>query len=271
MAAELAWSEEELDAAFCLLSLEPRAVFLDPPPGFDQRDLYPWAFNRRLSYFSRPLLLTDGSGDVPELVWGIRALIHTSRYLFQQLIDGRLRGQSDRMRSLQGKLTKHYGEVFNDRVAEVYEAAQALTVRRRVTAIGGRRIERQPGQPLGDIDVLVANPSSKELLLVETKDFSAVRTPAEFASEEKKLRKALKTHGERSTWLCTHLQEALRWLSIDDSAADEWRVKQLVVVSGEVFTPGLRKLPVPVRTLSTLRDQLAADRDVTRPQHARAT
>lgn len=271
VASQLAWSEVELEAAFDLLSLGPRAVFLNPPPGFDRRDLYPWAFNRRLSYFSRPLLRTDKSGDTPELVWGTRALIHTNRYLFQQLIDGRLMGQSDRMRSLQGKITKHYGEVFNDRVAEAYEAVQALTVRRRVTAIAGRHIERQPGQPLGDIDVLVADPLSKELLLVETKDFSAVRTPAEFASEEKKLRDALKTHGERATWLCAHLRDALQWLSIADGAPDAWRVKQLVVVSGEVFTPGFRELSVPVITLSTLRNQLAAAEGVTRPQNARTT
>ncbi len=271
VASELGWSEVELDAAFGLLILGPRAVFLDPPPGFKPWDLYPWAFNRRLSYLSRPLLLKEESGGAPELVWGTRALIRSKEYLFQQLVDGRLMGQSDHMRSLQGKITKHYGEVFNDRVAEVYEAAQALTVRRRVTSIAGRHIERQPGQPLGDIDVLVVDPLSKEMLLVETKNFSAVRTPAEFASEEKKLRRALKTHGERATWLCAHLRDALQWLSIADGAPDAWRVKQLVVVSGEVFTPGLRELPVPVITLSTLRNQLATDRGVARSQNAGAT
>ena len=271
LASELTWSEMEVDAAFNLLTLGPRAVFLDPPDGFDRRDLYPWAFNRRLSYLSRPLLLKEESDSARELVWGTRALIRTNEYLVRQLMHGRLVARSDLMRSLQGRITNHSGVVFNDRVAEAYEAAQGLIVRRRVTAIAGRRIERQPGQSLGDIDVLVANPSTKEMLLVETKNFSAVRTPAEFGNEEKKLREALETHGERSAWLCAHLRDALRWLRIADCGTSEWRVKQLVVVSGEVFTPGLRELPVSVITLSTLRDQLAAAEGVTHPQKTRST
>ena len=270
-ASVLRWSEVEPGAAFSLLTLEPRAHFLDPPTGFDRRDLYPWAFNRRLSYLRRPLLLRKESGGAPEFVWGSRALIRVGEYLLHQLIEGRLKAYSDRMRSLQGRITNHSGEVFNDRVAEAYEAAQGLTVRRRVTSIAARRIERERRQPLGDIDVLVADPLSKEMLLVETKDFSSVRTPAEFSNEEKKLRRALKTHGERSTWLSAHLRDALRWLSIDDSAADEWRVKQLVVVSGEAFTPGFRELPVPVITLSALRDELVTAEGATHPQNDSAT
>ena len=260
VASLLRWPDVELDAAFSLLTLEPRDAFLDPPQGFKPRDLYPWAFNRRLSHLGRPLLLRQESGGAPELLWGTRALIRASEYLFRQLIEGRVKVQSDRMRALQGRITSHSGEVFNDRVAEAYQAAQGLTVRRRVASIAGRRIEREPGQPLGDIDVLVADPSSMEMLLVETKDFSAVRTPAEFSNEERKLREALKTHGERSTWLSAHLRDALRWLGIDDGATGKWRVKQLVVVSGEVFTPGLRELPVPVMTLSTLRAELSGER-----------
>ena len=173
------------------------------------------------------------------------------------MIEGRLKARSGELRSLQGRITNHSGEEFNDRVAEACEAVQGLTVRRRVTSIAGRRIEREPGQPLGDIDVLVANPWSKQLLLVETKDFSAARTPAEFSNEEKKLQEALQTHGERSAWLSARLRDTLRWLAIGDSAAGKWRVKQLVVVSSEAFTPGLRNLTVPVITVAKLRDDLA--------------
>lgn len=266
VASALAWSEVELDVAFNLLSLGPRAYFLEPPVGFARRDLYPWAFNRRLSHLSRPLLLREESNGAREVVWGTRALIRAQEYLFQQLLSGRLMGRSDRMRSLQGRLAHRSGEAFNDRVAEVYEDVDGLSVQRRVKLILGKRIERQPGQPLGDIDVLVADPSERELLLVETKDFSTARTPAEFGNEEKKLRETLKTHGERTAWVRAHLQDVLRWLNRDEALASKWKVKQLVVVSGEAFTPGLRDLPVPVVTLSALRAKLATAKRVTRSQ-----
>lgn len=263
--ADLAWSGVELDAALSLLGLGPRADFLEPPVGFARRDVYPWAFNRRLSHLSRPLLLRENDG-AREVVWGTRALIRTREYLFQQLVSGRFRGQSDRMRLLQGRMTNRSGELFNNRVAEAYEATESLIVRRRVKSISGQPIESQPGQSLGDIDVLVADPSQRELLLVETKDFATARTPAEFGNEEKKLRKTLKTHGERSAWIRAHLQDVLHWLSLDEAAEGKWKVKQLVVVSGEAFTPGLRDLSVPVLTLSALRDKLATARRVTNSQ-----
>lgn len=268
LSSDLGWSDAELDVAFSLLALRPRAEFLDPPPGFNRKDLYPWAFNRRLSHLSCPLLLRQESSGSLELLWGTRALIHTSEYLVRQLIDGRIQGQSVEMRSLQGTIANHYGEVFNHQVADAYEAVQRLIVRRRVTSIADQRIEREPGQPLGDIDVFVADPLSKELLLVETKDFSPVRTPVEFANEERKLREALKTHGERAAWTSAHLKDVLRWLSIDEARSD-WSVRQLLVVSGETFTPRLRDLPVTVITLSTLRDGLSARQGSRRQRRAR--
>ncbi len=253
----LGWSDVEIDAAFSLLTLKPRADFLEPPPGFERRDLYPWAFNRRLSYLARPLLLKQGGDGVPQLLWGTRALFRANEYLIRQLTGGHVRARTDPMRALQGRISNQSGEDFNDRVAEAYEAVPRLKVRRRVTSIAGRRIERRPGESLGDIDVLVADPSSKELFLVETKDFSAARTPAEFANEEKKLHKTLRTHGERSSWLRANLRGALTWLDFHDSRPDDWEVKQLVVVGGEAFTPGLRSLPVPVITFANLQDELA--------------
>ena len=261
VASRLAWSDGEVDAAFSLLTLMPRADFLTPPTGFDRRDLYPWAFNRRLSYLARPLLVRAESSGAQELLWGARALLRANEYLFRQLIEGRFKAQSDEMRLLQGRITNQSGEVFNDRVAETYEATQGLIVRRRVESIADKRIERRSGQPLGDIDVLVANRSSREILLVETKDSSSARTPAEFANEEKKLRKTLATHGERFEWLQGNLRDTLQWLGVDDGARDEWRVRQLVVVSSEVFTTGLRELPVPVTTIAELRDELGTGND----------
>ena len=48
-------------------------------------------------------------------------------------------------------------------------------------------------------------------------------------------------------------------------------MKQLVVVSGEAFTPGFRELPVPVITLSALRDELVTAEGATHPQNDSAT
>ncbi len=250
------WSSFEIDTAFALLSLAPRDKFLDPPQGLDRRDVFPWVFSRRLSYLGRPLLVRNGSDASKEVFWGQRSLLRSHEYLLRQFVDGRWRARSDLMRKLQGRITKHSGEAFNDRVAEAFEEVDGAVVRRRVRSIAGRRIERRRGQPLGDVDVLVALIQSREVLLVETKSFKGARTPAEFGNEAGKLGDALKIHAERSAWVGVRLPELLAWLEIDDTRVEAWRVRQVVVVSGEVFTTGMRELPIPVVTLASLREWL---------------
>ena len=254
--SRLGWAEGDIDAAFSLLSLGPRTRYDEPPSGYERRDLYPWAFNRRMSLLGRPVLLRVGDNGVREVMWGEKALTRTNEYLFRQIVDGRLIAVSDELRSLQGRVANISGEAFNDRVADLYENVPGLIVRRRVMKLAGRRIERSRAEPLGDIDVLVADQSNKVLLLVETKDFSAARTPAEFASEEQKLWETLSIHNERSEWVTVNLDDVLEWLSIIDPAAADWRVEQLIVVSVEAFTPGLRNLPASVKSLSILRREI---------------
>ena len=104
-----------------------------------------------MSYLSRPLLLKEASDGARHVYWGTRALIRTNEYLLHQMVEGRFAAESDDLRSLQGRIANRTGEAFNDRVAEVYEAAQGLIVCRRVTSIAGRRIERRRGQPLGTL------------------------------------------------------------------------------------------------------------------------
>ena len=58
---------------------------------------------------------------------------------------------------------------------------------------------------------------------METKNFSTARTPAEFASEERKLRETLKIHCERCEWVEENLGDALQWLGIINSNLDTWR------------------------------------------------
>ncbi|MYD73388.1 MAG: hypothetical protein F4Y11_03800 [Chloroflexi bacterium] len=183
-------------------------------------------------------------------------MTRTNEYLFRQIVEGRLVATSDELRSLQGRTANLLGEMFNDRVADLYETAEGLIVRRRVRRIGDRRIQRKPGEPLGDIDVLVADRLSRSLSLVETKNFSTARTPAEFASEERKLRETLKIHCERCEWVEENLGVTLEGLGISNGDVKAWRVEQLVVVSSEAFTPGLRDLPVPIKSLSTLRTEV---------------
>jgi len=63
-AKTLTRSEDKIKIALNLLSLGPRTSFWAYPDGYTKADLYPWRYNRPLSYMRRPFPLTL------EILWG---------------------------------------------------------------------------------------------------------------------------------------------------------------------------------------------------------
>ena len=63
---KLGWQADKVARALELLSLAPRNDFLNPEPPFRSEDVYPWRFNRALSYLRRPFLqrFSDEREDV---------------------------------------------------------------------------------------------------------------------------------------------------------------------------------------------------------------
>ena len=138
-----------------------------------------------------------------------------------------------------------------------------LIVRPQVKKIGKLRIERKPGEDLGDIDVLVADRAQRRLLGVEAKDLAVARTPAElnnelaetFLSHDGK-QAAIDRHLERIAWLREHLAEVLDWLGLGDEDTAAWTVDGLMVLDIELMSPYLIDPPLPVITYRDLREEL---------------
>jgi hypothetical protein len=253
--ARLSWSEDKLGRALELFSLGPRPDFLVPPPPFSNSDVYPWRFNRALSYIRRPLLKRH-RGDRIEVLWGNRHVFVVSRNLVSLCVGGRLKARSAKMRKFLGNLRNQEGEEFNDAVADIYRQLPGLTVRTRVDKIGRHRITRVSGHDLGDIDVLVADESARVLLLIETKNLSLARTPAEMANELRTTFGTRQTsstsaerHLERAEWIRDHRQAVLEWMGLDATRWADWETRPVIVVDSETMSPYVTDCPLPVLTV----------------------
>lgn len=257
---DLAWGPLKVRVAFEFFSLRPRLSFFTMPEPFQREDLYPWRFNRRLSYLRRPLVC-QGEGESLKVIWGVGQLEAAFEYLKNLCIGGKLKAQSKEMKRLISKTREEESKAFNEAAAEVFEQAGVL-VRRRVRKIGKRRIERQ-GLDLGDIDLLVVVPDARKMLAVEVKDLHAAKTPAEiehelratFESDPAKRSKAT-IHLERVEWLRTHIEETLIWLGLEDRGGRRWQVEGCIVVNAALFSPYLRRCPLPVIPWVRLQDEV---------------
>ena len=99
VAERLQWNKSRVVNCVRILTLEPRPNFLKPPTPFSPQDVFPWIFNRRLSYFRRPFLLRNNS-EKRHLVYGLRHMEIASRTLLALVFGGRYRAQTGPMRYL---------------------------------------------------------------------------------------------------------------------------------------------------------------------------
>ncbi|MDJ0515712.1 MAG: hypothetical protein QNJ74_05385 [Trichodesmium sp. MO_231.B1] len=254
LATQLNWNEEKVTKAIELLSLSQRSDFLKPDKPFQGRDIYPWKFNRLLSYLRRPFLQRQKNNKV-EIIWGIRHLYEAQEYLIQLFLTGRLQAKSKEMKEVISKITNQTGEDFNNKIADWFQQDSKLIVRRKVEKIGKIKIQGKKGKLLGDIDVLVADPKNLCIKIVECKNFSMARAPNQMKNEldelfmgrgkgESRKKSTVEHHQERVKWVNNHLQEVLIWLSLNPNL--NWKVEAIIVTDEELSTPHLKSSPIPV-------------------------
>ncbi|MDP9381426.1 MAG: hypothetical protein M3Q29_15025 [Chloroflexota bacterium] len=262
LAADLGWSRDLVQRAFEVFALRSRPDFLSPPDPFYKEDVYPWRFNRNLSYLRRPLLVRQtATGE--EVVSGFRHSYDAIANLIALCLDGTLRARTDPMKHLISRQQALKAEAFNDRVAELYEQQARAVVHRRVRKINGKKIETKPGEDLGDIDVLVLALAERVIRVIEVKDLALARTPVElhfeleqtFETRGRRLA-AVDKHLKRVAWIQRHVPEMLRWSGLSDVDSDSWRVEALIVLSEPLMSPYLVQSPIPVVSYRDLRLQL---------------
>jgi hypothetical protein len=262
MSESMNWSVERIEQILEMLSSVPRPHFLTPGGNYRREDVYPWRYNRALSYLRRPFLIRC-SGPAPsdvEVLWGIRHLQGFWKNMVALCTEGRLKAQTKGMIEIIGELNHARGDRFNKRVVELFNGLPHLVVREKVKKIGTSRLCDQKGD-LGDIDVLVADKRRKRLLVVECKDLALARTPFEMSGELRNLfegtekkKSIVLLHERRMLWVQNHLREVLSWLGIGTT---KWTVESLIVVDREMFTPYLKYSIVQIIPIETLRDGLA--------------
>ena len=251
----LGWESSRTQTAIEDLRLRTRTDFLEPHPPFVSADVYPWRFNRSLSYLRRPFIERESAKGV-ELLWSGRHVLEAARYLRNLCGSGRLKTTSSQMRRLMSEMNNLRGNSFTDAVADRLEGVTDLVVRRRVKQMGGIPLSDQVGN-LGDIDVLVVNRRLRVAILVECKDLALARTPAEMSTEVKRLtgRKPTtssidKIQERRAVWFRKNLTTCLESLGLKPTKG--WRVEPVVAVRQESAVPFLTRVNTPVLTVSEL-------------------
>ncbi len=124
MKEKLGWSDAEIDKAINLFSLTPREKWEKAPYGFANEDIWPWRYNRRLSYLRRPLIIGPEPKGNPIVFWGPRHAEDAGKNLLALVESGRYKlheGSSEEMKILIGRIKNEAGKEFMTEVKKWFE------------------------------------------------------------------------------------------------------------------------------------------------------
>lgn len=227
-------SEVTLNKIIDQITLTARKDFLKPPKPFAPYDVYPWRFNRELSFTRRPIIQFNNN-----LIWGNRQLQHMWRYVFDLITEGKYKARKEKLTQLIGRISNKRGNDFNSAVYQKLSEIPDLIVQKNVTKINGKKIASEDGNVLGDIDVLYIIPKRRKIVVGEVKDFSFAKNPYEMDREYKKIfvddKKPcfMTKHKRRVTWIENHIDDVIEHFHLSNG---KWSVRSAMFVSEEIIS-----------------------------------
>lgn len=216
------------------ITLRQREDFLVAPKPYEKYDVYPWRFNRELSFTRRPIIQYKN-----DLIWGNRQLYHMQKFTTNLILNGKYKARQPKLKKLIGKLSNRRGNDFNSEVAKKLSLIDGLIVREKVSKINGKKITDTNNNELGDIDVLCIIPEKKKIIVGEVKDFAFAKNPYEMDLEYKKLFVDgrfpcyMTKHKRRSAWVREHLEDIRAHFDLLDG---NWSVVTAMFVNQAIIS-----------------------------------
>lgn len=249
MKEELEWSDEKSIHAIENFSLSPREKWEKPPIGFDETDIYPWIFRRRLSYYLKPLIIKDDNDET--IIYGLRNVYHSCFNLMNLILKGLYKTDdktSKKFKRFMGKMLNKKGKEFNEHVFKWFKENLESTKKFNFKIWSNVKIDKiaRVEPKLGDIDVLLLDNDGKRLFSIECKDVESAKNPRQIAQEiEKFFNKKywIKKHQKRDEWIKNNLDKL--GIKIEHDLKD-YKVFSIFIASQELPTIYLTKTPIEI-------------------------
>lgn len=249
----------DVDATKCLdrLSLDKRVDYLTPPAGLSGKDIFPWVYNRELSFLRRPIIrYQSGDGKICCLL-AFRSCLMAGLQLTDLLYSGRLKNDGKNMGDLLGVFEAKKGRVFNEEVRAFLQKISGLTVWTHDVQIKPKSI-LDSDKDYGDIDVMAYNPATNVLYSIECKNTNTAKNVREMKTEmdsylgrgenpetDKKRALVLK-HLRRHQWLVNNIEQ----LTSVVGATEAPSVKSMMLTAAVIPTSYLKREDTPLSILN---------------------
>lgn len=240
-------------------SLDKRSDYLIPPAGMEGRDIFPWIYNRELSYLRRPIVRYVMAEGSIRLMFGFRSCIVAGLQLTDLLYSGRLRNVGNKLNDLLGVFEAKKGHVFNEEVRTFLQQIKGLVVWPYGVSMKSKgNLDTGANSDYGDIDILAFNPLTNTLYSIECKNTNTAKNVREMKTEmdeylgrgdnpEKDKRKALVfKHLRRHQWFANNKEQVKKFIGVDN----EPTIKSMMLTASVIPTSYLKTKESPLSILN---------------------
>ena len=206
-----------IDTKACRAAID----FMSSGPATDYDPLLsrfkPWKSGRETGYARRPLLIL---GDT--VLFSRAHVLVSLTIVIRRLLAERLHFEDPELKAAVAKLRKSTGGEWEDELGRRVESLE-LSVRVRCNHVGGRPVENEQGNSIGDIDVLAVDPSHRIVWALDAKSIASDVTPLRLRTEAKKLQKEIPKHQRRIEWLERNRDAIAAEFDLDPQDLRKWR------------------------------------------------
>lgn len=240
-----------------LLTLNKRDNFNKSPVGFEKDDIYPWRYNRALSYLRRPIVkITDLTNEVL-LYWGFRHVLDSAENLKYLLFSGRLKCQDGgKLAQYIASINNEKGKDFRNMVANWLMAEGTLRIIPHEITFD-KLSNNIDDRKLGDIDIMAIDDQNKIIYSIECKNTVPARIMHEMKSEMDKYlgrdedKAWVHKHAKRNDWL----KENKTLLKNYVTNPEEYIIVSLIVTSNDIplIYLKIKESPLPIVSFPSIR------------------
>lgn len=217
----------EINSFLNHFGLTSRGNIGKPPEGYNYSDIFPWRYNRKLSYLLRPVIIVKNENDEDTVIFSARHLNSAYGNLHYALINGILKvdSQYKKINSFLANRNNVKGKEFRNEVANWLKQNHNLEV-----IPHEYKIPRK-GQikDYGDVDVLAFDKKKKIIYCIECKNTKQTKIIYEFSvSIQNYIEIQLPKHLNRIQWVKGNKQILSQTFKYDFT---DFSVKSLLVSS----------------------------------------
>lgn len=247
--------EDEISAFLKHLGFLEREHILKPPISYSTWEVYPWRYNRRLSYLLRPIIYLSINGE-NHFLFSARHLLSASENILAQFFDGTLKIEKENKKIIQLLAERNAikGKRYRNEVFNWLSSQTNLVVSKDEIKISPKGFFKSDVDK-GDIDILAIDQSKKIVYSIECKNTSQSKIAYDFKREidtylgRNKDDGLIQKHINRDIWLKENKDYVISKLKLDIG----YEIQSIVISNNILPLKYIRQVALPIFSFYDLK------------------